>query len=63
MTGVDGNNDGNTNSTRNSRTSKYSDFANADNTSQSIALNDNDKKDGSHIEGNITTALNRDKVC
>ena len=63
VTGVDGNNDGSTNSTRNSRTSQFSDFANADNTSQSIALNDNDKKDGSPIEGKITTALNRDKVC
>lgn len=63
VTGVDGNNDGSTNSTRNSRTSKFSDFANADITSQSIALNDNDKEDDSHIEGNITTALNRDKVC
>jgi hypothetical protein len=63
VTGVDGNNDGSTNSTRNSRTSKFSDFANADITSQSIALTNNDKEDDSHIKGNITTALNRDKVC
>ena len=63
VTGVDSNNDGSTISTRNSRTSKFSDFANANITSQSIALNDNDKEDDSHIEGNITTALNRDTVC
>lgn len=63
VTGVDGNDDGSTNSTRNSRTSKFSDFENADITTQSIAQNDNDKEHDHHIEGNITTAQNRDKVC
>ena len=44
MTGVGGNDDGSTNSTHNSRTSKFSDFANADITTQSNAQNDNDKE-------------------
>ena len=44
VTGVGGNDDGSTNSTHNSRTSKFSDFANADITTQSNAQNDNDKE-------------------
>jgi hypothetical protein len=63
VTGVDGNDDGSTNSTHNSRTSKISVFANANITTQSNAQNDNDKDDDCHIEGNMTTALDQDKVC
>jgi hypothetical protein len=63
VTGVDGNNDSSTNSTHNSRTSKISVFANANITTQSNAQNDNDKDDDCHIEGNMTTALDQDKVC
>ncbi len=32
-------------------------------TTQSFTQNGNDKEDDRHIEGNITTALNQDKVC
>ncbi len=42
---------------------KISDFANANITTQSIAQNNYDNKHDHHIEGNITTVQNWDKVC
>ncbi len=62
VTGVDGNDHGSTYSTHNSRTSRFSAFGSANITTQINTHNNNDKEDDCHIEGNVTTVLDQDKV-
>jgi hypothetical protein len=62
LTGVDGNDDSSTNSGDKSRASKFSAVGNDNDCTQANTQNDDDQDDYRHIEQNMTTGLDQDKV-